>query len=853
MTTHIGSAVLEHLAYNVFLPPKLPQEEQEEPFQRSVDLAIVDSVIQSGQEFSAQSGVNSQWSRVDLMLKQLHRYVEVPIEKAQLYEDIKNMKPEAIVALHIRAQNTGLIIRRQADQMSFEAFEVQPQTADVMSVPGKIIRHFPGPAVQVPFSVANDDDFLKEVANILTRMDTDVLDEAHPKTRKAGMDVRESRNSINPNYFIQYFFGFLRGMGAILDPPRIIKRLADETSLDSTITYKHFMAYNLATTLSQCIKRDSFSSDLLYAMRVKMARRLYKVRDTAPQFLIDAAMVAAEGTQSLLQERWDMVQAAQAQSLNQRFPISDFEPAINQKLPYSRNYLEQVFQGRSGQATSLTFNREHSPRLENIATFSQYADGALSQSFKNDPHLALFDFEASVFDHLASWTSECTQENYSRACAIMSSCFRQYLAAAKSYYTADIADQSIMMLTLTRMWMAIDELATKDCPLLREYSPELPVDLLDPLLLRTAQHIEQARIIQQHICMRRAGALVNNPSIFSDGATDACFAVQFFRNSSRHQEIKLEIERDAQMRKNKKIQELAEQNSQYKRLSKEIQVMSHEYSYTDGWQRHSRYCTLCDKENEQGRLEIRPYEWPLPSAELCAKVVVFELERPASFTIWRDITYEILVDLGTRSPRDECTQYTTLKAYDPLDPWVSTPFTTPRITIASATKSFMRSHYSGTISIPTDESQVCMDNALQFRLYDKKGEAWATGPFPDVTFAKFGSLKLPPNSLYRHLEYALESTTHTSNQVLADQHNCPEGLTLHEWIAFGTLRSGARLQWMNIIRGLEEDLLTFSSDEVCLLHTQAAWQIGPLSNDGSREWHEEIGKLASSELHFDYW
>ncbi|KAG8724519.1 hypothetical protein FRC11_002073, partial [Ceratobasidium sp. 423] len=405
-----------------------------------------------------------------------------------------------------------------------------------------------------------------------------------------------------------------------------------------------------------------------------------------------------------------------------------------------------------------------------------------------------------------------------------------------------------MMLTLTRIWMAIDELATKDCPLLREYSPELPSHLLDPLLLRTAQHIEQARSIQQHICTRRAGALVNNPSIFSDNAADACFAVRFFKTSSRHQQIKREIERDAQARKDKKIEELAEQNSQYERLSGEIRSLSHEYSYTDGWQRHSRWCTLCDKENERGRLEIRPYEWPLPSDELRAKLVVFELERPESFTIWRDITYKILVDFGARTSRDECTQYAILREYDPLNSWFKTPSTTPRITIASTTKSFMRSHYSGTISIPTNQSQVCLDNALNFRLYDEKGEAWATGPFSDVTFTKFGSLKLPPNSLYRHLEYALQSTTHTSNQVLAGQHGCPEEITLHEYIAFGTLRSGARLQWMNIVRGLEEDLLTFSADEVCLLHTQAAWQVGPLSNDGSRQWHEELGSLEFGHL-----
>jgi hypothetical protein len=152
----------------------------------------------------------------------------------------------------------------------------------------------------------------------------------------------------------------------------------------------------------------------------------------------------------------------------------------------------------------------------------------------------------------------------------------------------------------------------------------------------------------------------------------------------------------------------------------------------------------------------------------------------------------------------------------------------------------MKAHYSASISIPATESNVCVNNGLNFKLYDKRAEAWGTGPFPDVLFSTFGTFKLPSKSPYQYLEYAIQKTTHTSNQVLADQYDCPKDLSLHEHIAFGTLRSGARLQWMNIVRGLEENLLTFNAEEVWLIHTQASWQIGPLSEDGSRQWHNEL-------------
>ncbi|KEP48081.1 putative kinase-(PK-like) protein [Rhizoctonia solani 123E] len=864
MSAFSDSEVLQHLAYNVFLPPKLPQEEQQASLQQSVDLAIISSAIEAGQHYQFDTTATSQWAHMELMLRRLYGYIEFPLEKSGLYTDMMNMKPGDVLAFYIRAQNAGVIIRKQANHTTFEAFEVQAQTEDVMSISGKVTRHFPGPAVQLPNAVANDREFITEVANVLVQMDVELFDEAHPTTRKAGTNVRESRNSINPNYFIQYFFGFLRGMGTTVNPRRIVKRLADDvlwmdaknpwrrspiwlilrvalqTSFDSPTAYKHFMVYHHAYVLSRCNKDDSFSSDLLFAMRIKMARRLHKIKDSAPRYLIDAAEGAANGSQHLLQGRWAAIQLAQSEAPNRAFSATNFESAIHLTLPNSRHYLERVFQDRYSHTSPSKFVPNQSSRLENVKEFSQYANGALSRAFTNDPHLALFDFEASVFDNLASWTSD--QMGYSGACTIMSSCFRQYLTAAKSYYTADIADRSIMILTLMRIWMAIDELATRDNPMLGYYSPELPADILDPLLLRTTQHIEQARLIQQYIRERHVNSSGTNPSIFSEKASANCFAVQYFKSSSHHQQLKVAIEVHAQEQKNRKIKELEELNARHERLGTEIQGKTHEYrTLQNGRQKHDRRCARCVLEKTRKGLQIQPYEWPLPRQQLDAEMVVFELDRPASYVVWRDTTYEILIDLGTPSPRGGSNQHAILDGYSPLGSWFKTRGSImPRITLASSTKSFQQSHYSGIISIPASEYQVCLDNALQFKLYDKSGNAWASGPFLGVTFAQYGTFKLPTKSLYRHLEYTVGGTTHSSNQVLADQHDCPKELSLHEHIAFGTLRSGARLQWMNIVRGLEEDMLTFSTDEVRLLHTQAAWQIGPLMDQGSREWHEEL-------------
>jgi hypothetical protein len=96
--------------------------------------------------------------------------------------------------------------------------------------------------------------------------------------------------------------------------------------------------------------------------------------------------------------------------------------------------------------------------------------------------------------------------------------------------------------------------------------------------------------------------------------------------------------------------------------------------------------------------------------------------------------------------------------------------------------------------------------------------------------------------LYNYLQYAVDQTTHKHNDTISNQKDCPINLGIHEYLAFSNLRCGSRLQWMNIARELRTRVLTFSREEVHTLITQAAWQIGPLSQDDHvREWHFELG------------
>ncbi|KAH0835817.1 hypothetical protein J3R83DRAFT_9676 [Lanmaoa asiatica] len=74
------------------------------------------------------------------------------------------------------------------------------------------------------------------------------------------------------------------------------------------------------------------------------------------------------------------------------------------------------------------------------------------------------------------------------------------------------------------------------------------------------------------------------------------------------------------------------------------------------------------------------------------------------------------------------------------------------------------------------------------------------------------------------------STSHTSNDVLSAQADCPPDLSLDEFIAFSHLRSGGSLQWLNILRGLRSRSLNFRRHDS-----------GPLNlNTAEWIWHQEL-------------
>jgi hypothetical protein len=228
-------------------------------------------------------------------------------------------------------------------------------------------------------------------------------------------------------------------------------------------------------------------------------------------------------------------------------------------------------------------------------------------------------------------------------------------------------------------------------------------------------------------------------------------------------------------------------------------------------------------------MTIECHEWPLPQNDLDAKAAVFELDVPTAISKWRDITYFILVDIFTTKPLRTLVQgnqnvyylhqYSKLKSY-------SKNLRIPRLQLASSIKPFTVTHYrSQKVSLATEEN-VCVPNGLVYRVYDSATSNMAQDLMGSCGVRSLCTLQIPKGS-YQSLQYAVDDTIHTSNFVLAHQSDCSQDMTMHEYIAFGHLRSGHRLQWQNIARSLLDGILNFTRCETNVLLTQAACEAGP--------------------------
>jgi hypothetical protein len=574
-------------------------------------------------------------------------------------------------------------------------------------------------------------------------------------------------------------------------------------------------------------------------MRAKTARRLSKLGPGVSYPVYKFVHDIFKETEALLFRRWTTFQATGSISRALQPEALDLVTDSEISLHHSYNYLTKMLRLASDSFLQTRFSPSHGSRPNSQQDFGRFINGQLASAIAKDRRIAITDFELIVEKGLESWVAAST--NNDDTPDVIASCIQQYYDGANNYYGADAEGNSIMILTIMDLWVALDTCAILQCPLIKQYSPEIPADFLHPLLLHRPSTLRRASRIEEYLCQRRKDAY-NTTSIFSSKISESSFAVKYFCASRVLQRLSNKIIAEAQQDRAKKRRELNALNQTSASLLREASSIDHE-RYITGIQAqsiHSGTCQKCRLERQASALKICIHEWPLPSSTMHAQQAVFELSPPTAFSAWRGITYLILRDVGLPSvPDPEGKPQVQVDSFSGLLHWVAAHQKDYRLTIGSTTKSFSAQTHYKKIRIPADESSVLVNNGLSFRLFDRVRKSWTLDSCVASNVSKMCTPSISSSSPYSRLHCYLSRTQHTPNEILTAQADCPEEINLHELVAFSGLRSGPRLQWLNIARELALPYLSFRREEVHILITQAAWQIGPLS-DGVREWHIDL-------------
>ena len=443
--------------------------------------------------------------------------------------------------------------------------------------------------------------------------------------------------------------------------------------------------------------------------------------------------------------------------------------------------------------------------------------------------LYLADLKLWVHNSLNDWLHaniECKD-----ACTALAEIIDTYKSAASSAYLDMPEDISLMILTSMDLWVALDKCAMQHYPLLQDYDPDFPPSLFKPLLLPRKAQMERLFRVEQYRAMRRKASIPGLPSIFQSVNTEKNFAVMYFQQWPHHQKLRWDIEAEATNEQSQKVSELAEKRQRYDKLTKQSEGMS--CQYTSQWKRcrqvsrHSGFYEKCLLKSNAEGLIIEVHEWPLPTGNLEAKAAVFELDVPLIISKWRDTTYGILVDILSVE-RDAQTRHGgsgkrqavySLHSYAGTQNYFKSQ--AGQIQLTSTTKPFVVSHYQYKEVSQANKTNTCVNNGLTYSLYDSKRMRWTKELLNCCDVCEKCPPKLPA-APYGRLQYAVNNTIYTSNEVIASQIEGSEALTLYEFYAFGTLRTGHRLQWWNIACELTARVLDFNCHETHALLTQAA-------------------------------
>ena len=385
-------------------------------------------------------------------------------------------------------------------------------------------------------------------------------------------------------------------------------------------------------------------------------------------------------------------------------------------------------------------------------------------------------------------------------------------------------------------------MATHEIPMIEEHGLDVDVAIFDHLLLPSQDELKQLDYVESYLKNRFKGP--SPIAIIGDPASANSLDVKYAMANSAMNNVRAMILSTAERMKQLKLQEVQKAWSEYQRLKAEADSRSCKFHYQLVFPLyarahyvsvHSQPCQKCDFQRQADMISVDCYQWPLPPTTEGEFAVVFELGCPNSVRVLRNA----IVFMKTIVLNSIINSHTTVR-----DLWAEH-------------RSFSMHKAS---NYPTrDSDQVKLMNSRQFchkrkmhhPSYSPSGHKFILPNTEELHLGHNWRLLAPSSDYFRNekyvdklrekclpkltgvykvLQWTIDSNTHSDNQVICRQHECPKDLSLREFRTFGCMRAGGRIQLRNLVAAIKSDELSWHHEDVLMLISQTVWETGTRSN-----------------------
>ncbi|PKS12562.1 hypothetical protein jhhlp_000770 [Lomentospora prolificans] len=798
------------------------------------------------------------------------------------------------IPLKVSAQNAGILVYRRKDSVLFEIFELAAPNKDVTQTLGRLKRQFPGIAYTIPTEKL-DSEYIKTLSLTLKRMSGQQAPGTSASQTKGGQKHDEYREPVDPKIVTELLPAFMLPLGSVAEVMSISKNTRDEIlwaqcllpwrrsstwllirvtiqlvllrsgldPVDAVSVYKHFMVFFASTILgkaSTVLKADTDCvewCDLVYAMKSKVSRRLHKLENAMTPSMQSQVRTIMSDAENLLKCHWQLVQTRGntiSRINNEILPTLNFKQDIVVNLRKLDAFIADISQ-RQSMARSARFLPQ-SPLAEGeeepYVGFGQSDTKGVFRVHRLDKWIT-----TTLPDMRTEINNDHRPIDYEGICRKLLNMMQTYNSIVEFEAGTNPESWSLMVLGVLELWVECDRAACRVCHLLEDYDPHIKIEHFQFLLLPFRSQMERLLKVEKYILDRKRRAVYSD--ILTSFGERHSFAVRYFDQSNEHKALRNKILESAEQGKQKKIREFHDRRAMYERLMRQFETSACEY-YTqfkgeELVRTHKPSCSRCKALNCANRMMISIHEWPLPKLEDPAKTIVFELQVPSWFTIWRQATTFILFGIfkheyahklnpGDRFPLNS-------------DVHLSQKFRSfgyirdARIGLLSKVKANVKSHYAQKlVSQLNKATSVLVDNAMQYQYYDHQNNCF-TGSICAVgdtkQLVKSTTYQLPPTSMALQVFLHRPSTAPDGpapNLVLATQHNCPAHMSLAEYKALCSMPLGRHIQWQNILLQATAPSVDFRKIESSLFVLQCIYQAGPPSKEG--QWYRDGHSIPAS-------